>query len=130
MASSARRKVAARFRVSVAIIFFLGSQLAESVQASEDELPIVSYINREAAGKKILPDFGSVQLGENVPEQYRAAANRFARLWKEHVTGIKGYDTVKGEQLYVVTMSSKCYITQNCKFLFYLQVEQNCTFYR
>ncbi|XP_052893600.1 uncharacterized protein LOC128301257 [Anopheles moucheti] len=95
MASSARRKVAARLRVTVAIAFFLAAQLATNVQASEDELPVVSYINREASGKKILPDFTSIQLGESVPEQYRAAANRFARLWKEHVTGIKGYDAVK-----------------------------------
>lgn len=104
MASSARRKVKAKLQVSVVVILFLGTLLGESVKGSEDEQPVISYINREAAGKKILPDFASVQLGDSVPEQYRAAANRFAQLWKEHVTGIKGYDTVKGEHFTIQSM--------------------------
>ncbi|XP_053673066.1 uncharacterized protein LOC128723361 [Anopheles nili] len=95
MASSTRRKVAVKLRISVAFVMIFGAQLKGSVRASEDESPSISYINREALGKKILPNFASVHLGESVPEQYRAAANGFDRLWKEHVTGIKEYDIVK-----------------------------------
>uniref|UniRef100_A0AAG5DC76 Uncharacterized protein n=1 Tax=Anopheles atroparvus TaxID=41427 RepID=A0AAG5DC76_ANOAO len=86
MASSVKRKVGCKWRISVVVGLIVGVCLREpTVCASEDDPPAVSYINSEAMGLKILPDLASVQLDENIPEQYRVAANGIAKLWKEHL---------------------------------------------
>ncbi|XP_058122735.1 uncharacterized protein LOC131293659 [Anopheles ziemanni] len=63
--------------------------------ASEDESPVVSYINSEVLGRKIIPYLASVQLDENIPEQYRSATKAIAKLWEEYRTHFQGYSTVK-----------------------------------
>uniref|UniRef100_A0AAG5D0W5 FAS1 domain-containing protein n=1 Tax=Anopheles atroparvus TaxID=41427 RepID=A0AAG5D0W5_ANOAO len=96
MASSVKRKVGCKWRISVVVGLIVGVCLREpTVCASEDDPPAISYINSEAMGLKILPDLASVQLDENIPEQYRVAANGIAKLWKEHLSDFKGYISVK-----------------------------------
>ncbi|XP_052868238.1 uncharacterized protein LOC128274170 [Anopheles cruzii] len=96
MSTNVRRKDSSRWHLLVALVCLFCTTPWKDATANDEEVVSVGYINHEALGKKILPDLSTIQLHESVPEKYRPAASRFELLWKEHVTGIKGYDTVKG----------------------------------
>lgn len=66
--------------------------------SAEDEvLLLATALNRDYAGKAILPDLGALLRLDALPEVHRPAAEQFRALWDEHLTGAKGYDVVRGE---------------------------------
>uniref|UniRef100_A0A1Q3FNA5 Putative conserved secreted protein n=1 Tax=Culex tarsalis TaxID=7177 RepID=A0A1Q3FNA5_CULTA len=63
--------------------------------AEDEVLLLATALNRDYAGKSVLPDLGALLRLDALPEVHRPAAEQFRALWDEHLTAVKGYDVIR-----------------------------------